>query len=86
MTTITARIGAAPTADNTLRIAVQGATDAIPSSIGDDTWGGTWGNTWGFSWFDTNAAIAAVPASPAADNTVRVSGSPSGGSTKRVSL
>jgi len=78
MTTITSRVPVEPSANASKRIATEGA---IASSVGSDAWGGTWGRTWGRTWF--TGAIA-TPASPAPDNTARISGDVTVNATKRV--
>jgi hypothetical protein len=85
-TTITARIPAAPAADNTKRVATVGATEDAPPSFGGDTWGGSWGGAWGRTWYLMTAGSAGVPASPAADNTPRIGSAPTANNTKRVTL
>lgn len=85
-TTLTSRIGSAPTADNTRRVATTGEVAAVPASLGGDTWGNTWHGAWGRTWLSVTPAVPAVAASPAPDNTARIGSSPSANNTKRVSL
>jgi hypothetical protein len=79
-TSITKRVTAAASADNTKRVATSGATSG---GLGGDTWGGTWGDTWGNTWHNITAAGTAVPT---LDVTKRVQAAASGGHTKRVTL
>lgn len=77
MTTITKRIGASASADNTKRVAYNGTVD--PSYA--DTWSGAWGNAWGNTW---SLITFGVAASPAVDATKRVSEAAATSITKRV--
>jgi len=86
MTTLTPRISSAPSADNTKRVATTGEVGGSPAFLGGNTWGNTWGGTWGRTWLSLTPAVAATPASPAPDNTARISSAPSANNTKRVSL
>ena len=92
-TGITSRVGSAPSASTTKRVATTGASDGTPASLGTDTWGGSWGGfggtlglTWGKTWFYGTLATAATGASPAIDVTARVSGAITETTTKRVTL
>jgi hypothetical protein len=84
MTTITSRIGGAPAAANTKRVATSGAGSETFPTIGTDTWGGTWRTTWGRTWFFGALAVAASGEAPALSVTGRVSGAGSENITKRI--
>jgi len=86
MTTLTPRIPSAPSSANTRRVATTGEVGGSPASLGGDTWGNTWHGAWGRTWLSVTPAVAATPASPAPDNTARISGAITANNTKRVSL
>jgi len=83
--TNTSRIGSVPTADNTKRVATSGAVAAASGGYGNYAWIG-WGIAWRNCWRTVNVGTGAVAASPAADNTPRVSEVPASNITKRVAL
>lgn len=82
----TPRISSAPSADNTKRVATTGEVGGTPASFGGDTWGNTWHGAWGRTWLSVTPAVAATPASPAADNTPRIGAAPTANTTKRVTI
>jgi hypothetical protein len=85
-TTVTSRVGSAPTADNTKRVATTGAVPASGGGPGNSTWGGSWGLSWGFTWYNVSVAGGATPASPAIDVTQRITAAATANNTKRVTL
>jgi hypothetical protein len=72
LTTITSRIGSAPAAGATRRVATTGAAEGASASLGGDSWGATWGGTWGRTWLGATPAAVGASASPAVDVTPRV--------------
>jgi len=81
----TQRVSVAAAVNNTKRVTSSGEVSAVVGSLGSSAWGRSWGgfvavapvagdrdDCWGSTWFTPGASVAAVPASPAADNTKRV--------------
>jgi hypothetical protein len=80
----TKRITVTAVEDTTKRVATSGGTAAVAASLGTSTWGRSWGgfvsaapaadldDTWGRTWLTVGGAVAATAASPAADNTKRI--------------
>jgi hypothetical protein len=85
-TSLTSRVGSAPSADTTKRVFTQSASAGSGTSIGGDTWGGTWGGTWARCWYNATAASDATDASPAIDVTQRITAAATANNTKRVTL
>lgn len=99
-TTSTRRVGGAPSGGSSKRVATQGAsgaTDDTPSSVGTDSWGNSWGfvsptqpgKGWGRTWHFGTLSVpgeGASGAKPEGTPTPRISGAPSGTTTKRVTL
>ena len=80
----TQRVSVAAAADNTKRVTTSGEVAAVIGTLGTSTWGRSWGgfisaapagdrdDCWGSTWSTPGASVSASPASPAADNTKRV--------------
>jgi hypothetical protein len=84
-TTITSRVGSAPTADNTKRVATSGAVAASAGGYGNFAWIG-WGLAWRNCWRSVNVGTGATPASPATDITPRIGAAATANNTKRVTF
>lgn len=80
---VTKRVTAAAAASNTKRVASSGAVIA-GTTYNFGSWGGSWGGAWGGSWGRTTIVSVSTPASPAANNTQRITAAATASNTKRV--